>query len=147
MLYFLDTSALVKRYRQETGTQTLDEIFSQEDASIVICSLTVCEMIRTIDKHRQRKELSQENFEKLIKLFYHDLHSDRISIMQIGQERIFRANELIMNFHLSAADALILATALGLQDTYPVFVCADVRSGLLHAAEACHLSTLNPLSE
>jgi predicted nucleic acid-binding protein len=49
-------------------------------------------------------------------------------------------------FDLSGADAVILACALDLLPDSPIFVCADTRSGLLRAAEARGLSTLNPLS-
>ena len=53
---------------------------------------------------------------------------------------------LYFQFHLTAPDAIILATALHMAPHTPVFVCADTNSGLLHAAEGCGLSTLNPLT-
>lgn len=34
--YFLDTSAVVKRYHQEIGTDAIDSIFDSEDRIIVI---------------------------------------------------------------------------------------------------------------
>lgn len=147
MVYFLDTSALVKRYRQETGTETLDEIFSGTDNTIVICSISMCEVVRAIDKHFQRKELGLEDFQKIINAFYADIYVQRIAILEIVREMLFEANELITKYHLSANDSLILASALTLREGInPIFVCADVRSGLLRAAESCHLSTLNPLA-
>lgn len=146
MIYFLDSSVLVKRYRQEVGTETMDEIFAERTNTIIICSLSVCEVVRAIDKHFRNKELGLEDFQKVIDSFYADLHSQRLEIVEVNRERLFKANGLILKYHLSTTDAIILACALALEETNLVFVCADVRSGLLRAAESCHLSTLNPLA-
>ena len=146
MLYFLDTSALVKRYRQEAGTEIIDEIFSDKSSTVVICSLSICESVKAIDRHFQKKELSPSDFEKIIELFYSDLHTKLMTIVEIGRPTLFKANDLIMRHHLTTVDSIILASALAIEDANPVFVCADIRSGLLDAAESCRLSTLNPLS-
>ena len=146
MLYFFDTSALVKRYRDEVGTEIIDEIFEETTSKIVICSVSICEVVRAIERHFRRQEINQSDFQKTVGSFYEDLRSERISILETIRERFFRANDLIIQHHLSANDAIILASAIALQDAHPIFVCADIRSGLLRAAEACQLSTLNPLN-
>ena len=43
--YFFDTSALIKLYHNETGTDTLNNLIASDDPDIVISDLTVIEMI------------------------------------------------------------------------------------------------------
>ena len=62
---------------------------------------------------------------------------------EVGSDVVHR---LFAEHALTSHDALILAAALDLRPFEIIFVCADARSGLLRAAEACGLSTLNPLS-
>ena len=66
--------------------------------------------------------------------------------MSTAARHVFEAETLILEHHLSANDAIIPACVLDARDQQPVFVCADVHSGLLRAAETSGLSTLNPLS-
>lgn len=40
--YFLDTSALFKRYMQEKGSDIVDELFKEENL-LFISSITLCE--------------------------------------------------------------------------------------------------------
>ena|SRR3989338_1946927 len=122
MLYFLDTSALVKRYRYEEGTPIIDKIFSGEDTEAIICSLSISEVASALDKHLRKKEISSEDFRKTIERFYLDIRTQKISILDIKQDIFFTANDLIFNYHLTSSDAIILA------------------------AIANHLSTLNPVS-
>ena len=42
--YFLDTSALVKRYHGEAGTDAIDRIFAQSLAELVISRLALVEV-------------------------------------------------------------------------------------------------------
>ena len=146
MIHFLDTSALVKRYRQEAGTEIIDEIFHEENNAIIICSLSMCEFIQAIDKHFRRKEIGLDDVRKVIDRFYSDIHNQKISIMEINQEILFRANDVILRHHLTTIDAIILGTVIGCRHLNPIFVCADTRSNLLKSAHEYHISTLNPLS-
>lgn len=146
MIYFLDTSALVKRYRSEKGTQILDEIFSEEGAEIIICSLSISEVASAINKHLQRKEIASEDFKKTIGRFYYDIKEGKIAVLDISRDTFFAANDFIFEYHLTSSDAIILTSCIELQRINPIFVCADTRSGLLYAAQSCLLSTLNPLS-
>jgi len=41
--YFLDTSALVKRYHQEVGTDIIDKIFGEEGKVLFISDLSIIE--------------------------------------------------------------------------------------------------------
>jgi predicted nucleic acid-binding protein len=43
--YFFDTSALVKRYHEEQGTDAIDALFAVADSSFVISRLGIVEMV------------------------------------------------------------------------------------------------------
>ena len=146
MLYFLDTSALVKRYRFENGTPTIDNIFSDENVEIIICALSISEVASALNKHLRKKEITPEDFRKTVERFYFDLQIQKVSVLDIKEDDFFKANNLIFEYNHTSSDAVILAAALELREFEPIFVCADIRSGLLSAAIANHLSTLNPAS-
>ena len=145
MLYSLDTSALVKRYHVELGSPVVIELFDAPDAQLVICSLSLAETIAVLARRYRRNEISKEDFEAAKFRLALD-HSTGIGIIDVDRHHIVAAHDLILHHSLSGTDAVILACALDLRAESPIFVCADVRSGLLRADEASGLSTLNPLS-
>lgn len=146
MLYFLDTSALVKRYHIELGSPVVVELFDVPGNELVICSLSLAETIGVLARRYRRKEISHEDFEAAKFRVALDHSTGNVGIIDVERRHILAAHDLILQHALSGTDAVILACALDLSDESPIFVCADVRSGLLRAAEASGLSTLNPLS-
>ena len=146
MLYFLDTSALVKRYRAERGTELVDAVFEDRANAMLISALSIAEVARALDTHVRRGEISAGDARLALSKLYAECHAGALGVLDIQRRYLFHANDLILQFHLTAPDAIILATALTLAPQTPIFVCADTRSGLLHAAETSGLSILNPLS-
>jgi predicted nucleic acid-binding protein len=146
VLYFLDTSALVKRYHAEPGTETVLACFNDPHNLLLICNLSIAELIAALQKLLLRGQLSHDAVKAARGQLMLDLLSGRLGVVDVHRRHIFEAESLIVDYNLSANDAIILACLLEARPQQPVFVCADVRSGLLRAAEAHGLSTLNPLS-
>ena len=146
MLYFLDTSAVVKRYHVEPGSTVIIDLFDTADSQLVVCSLSLAETTGVLARRQRRGDVSVEDFEAARFRLALDLSTERVGIIDIERRHVVAAHDLILQHALSGTDAVILACALDLTADAPVFVCADTRSGLLRAAEACGLSTLNPLS-
>lgn len=48
MVYLFDTSALLAHYRGEAGAEKVQEIFADEDARILICSVSIPEFARRL---------------------------------------------------------------------------------------------------
>ena len=71
--YFLDTSALVKRYHQEIGTDVVDEIFESEDRVIIISNISITEFVSTINRKKNEKEITQDDLELVLSKFYADI--------------------------------------------------------------------------
>jgi predicted nucleic acid-binding protein len=146
VLYFFDTSALVKRYHEEPGTQTVVECFRDPHNLLLICNLSIAELIAALHKLERQGRLPHEAVEAARGQLMLDLLSAKLGVVDVQRHHVFEAETLILQHSLSANDAIILACLLEARAQQPVFVCADTRSGLLRAAEAHGLSTLNPLT-
>jgi len=145
VLYVLDSSALVKRYHREPGTDLVDQLFEDPANLFLISVLSLSEMTRVLERLQRQGVYSLGDIRMTQQRLYRDCQSGRIGLVEVTRAIALHANELILQFHLSAADAVMLATALHVQSHQPVFVTADTRSGLLQAAQACHLATVNPI--
>lgn len=146
MLYVFDTSALIKRYHQEPGTDVVLELFASHEAEWLTCTFCWVEAIAVLDRLCQRGTITRSGWELALSQLNKDVQMETIRVIDVTRRHVMACHPLIVRHHLTAADALILACSLDLVAEHPVFVCADIRSGLLRAAEACGLSTLNPLS-
>jgi len=141
MFYFLDTSALVKRYHQELGTEVVDSLFTTADVSFVTCSFVLLETIVVLKKLRKKGFITAEEFNDAFWQFQTECES-KIKIIDIYSFHIISARQLVLKYDFSAGDALILASATSMLREKPVFVCAD--ETLLRVAKESGLNTLNP---
>jgi predicted nucleic acid-binding protein len=60
--YYLDTSALVKRYAPEVGTAVLDDLFADPRAVLVIANITIVEMYSALSRKRRNREIADAGF-------------------------------------------------------------------------------------
>lgn len=146
MWYFLDTSALVKRYKREVGTDVVQRLFAEPTSMLLISAVTLAETYAALYRQSRRGHLRDAELNEALDGITADLERDRVSVLDISSHHVARSRQVIADYQLTSHDALILAAALDLKPFDIIFVCADIRSGLLRAAEACGLSTLNPLS-
>ena len=130
--YFLDTSALVKRYHLEVGTDVIDEIFDSVDRVIVISNISISEFVSTINRKKNEKEITQDDLELVLSKFYADI-MEHLTVIGIDDSHTISSLELILKHNLKALDSLQLAIALELSDLDIIFVGAD--SKLCEAAE------------
>ncbi len=56
--YFFDTSALVKRYHSEKGTENIDKIFIEDDRAVIISSLSITEIVSAMNRKKEEKVIS-----------------------------------------------------------------------------------------
>ena len=139
--YFLDTSALFKRYVQEEGSETVDVLFKEENI-LFISSVTICEVIsnlrRLVDVDRL---ISEKEFDLIKATFLGEIADGLLELTQLTTNILLESLEIISKRYVTPLDAIQLATALSLPEK-PVFVCADKK--LLRIAEDCGLEVLNP---
>lgn len=151
--YYFDTSALVKYYVIETGTQwvrtLIDERSDTQWVNVISTSvLTWAEIVSAFSKHHRSKIISNSLYACLLARFLRDGQS-RYARLGADDATINLAVELIQHYPLRAYDGVQLATALRLNQVMResrlpplTFVSAD--AVLCDAAKAEGLATVNP---
>ena len=151
--YFLDTSAIVKRYASfEAGHFWVDalcaaaagNVIFASDVAVVEVVAAFCRMART-----QPPRLSEARRNQLIALFRAHDGASTYAFVAVDHLLCERAADLCLTHPLRAYDAVQLACALVIRDQAaaarlppPTFVSADIE--LLAAAVAEGLTIENP---
>ena len=144
-LLYLDTSALVKLYLDEPGSERVEELASEDsDHDLAICSITQVEFHAAIRRRRREGGLDDEEVELAIELFNGRLRDDFLR-RPVDDRTLDLASSLTARHPLRGYDAVQLAACLDLaraERDPPTFVCAD--RTLLTAAEAEGLPVIDP---
>jgi predicted nucleic acid-binding protein len=128
MPFFIDTSALFKRYQPEHGTELVCQILEEADRLLYISSVTLIVVISNlkrlfeIDKITTEEQFQQQRF-----FFYQDINALGITILDVTPEDIIRAESLILKRYMKPVDSIQLAIALNLQRNDITFVSSDQR--------------------
>lgn len=141
--YFFDTSALVKRYAPEPGTEAVDALIDASDSRIVITSLTVVETTSAARRKYNSGTFSERDVSSLLATFYREATTD-FAIVPLDESVMAAALDLVLQHDLRTLDSLQLSSAEILAEEFEdyAFVCAD--TDLLNVASARSLSTVNP---
>lgn len=143
---FFDTSALVKRYAEEPGTETVDELIDDADATVFITSLSVIEMTSAFRRKYNRDDVTEETMLALLSTFFDEALSEFV-VLPMDEALFDWSFELILDDDLRTLDSLQLAAALSLaaDRTDLQFVCAD--ETLVSVARSHELDAITPLAE
>jgi predicted nucleic acid-binding protein len=140
MILYLDTSALIKKYFKEAGS---DEVISkwQEATGIVTSSVAYAEALASIHRKQKEAKFGNDKLGKILDAFRRDWSSFiRVEVTDDLNEWI---DKMVSRFPLRGFDAIHLASALIVHETLSeefLFVCYDKR--LLKAAQMAGLETL-----
>ncbi len=143
MSYFVDTSALFKRYQPEKGTAVVSGILETSDETIFISSITIVEIVSNLKRLCEIDKITtEEEFLRQRSFFYQDIDTLGITILDMTAEDIIKAESLILTRYMKPVDSIQLAIALNLQQDNITFVSSDQK--LCKIAEAEGLKTLIP---
>lgn len=110
MRYFFDSSALVKRYRNEPGSEVVKDIFLELPSPIiVISSLSLCEVASALNKAKNRGEIKAQELLIATTEFYSDCVEQKIGVIDVNRGHLLCANDLILDHNLTSLDAIFLA--------------------------------------
>lgn len=144
MSYFLDTSALVKIYHREAGTDTVLSLYCG-NAELVISELSQVEFMSSVYRKYRERELTRAALHAVARKFEEDTRQ-RYTLLQFSSAVIEEANSLLFQFAeqhaLKTQDSLQLAFCKTYCETGALFVCADTKLTELAAIEG--LKTLVP---
>jgi predicted nucleic acid-binding protein len=76
--YFFDTSALVKRYHQEPGSQRVNAIFGDQDNALIISELAIVELASALQRKQNRDEITIQALHDALAHFAREVLSDII---------------------------------------------------------------------
>lgn len=149
-LFWLDASAIVKRYVSETGTPLVHELFDRVPRSRMLCLLEgIGEVISAFVRYRNARTITADTFRQaLVELRADFSHHPQVHRVHPSPEQVSDSWYLIQIYSLNSTDAIILRCALDeaaelrILGHDLVLVSADVR--LIAAAQAEGLRTFNP---
>ena len=143
MPFFIDTSALFKRYQPEKGTTAVTRILEDRSQTLYISSITIVEMISNLKRlFEVDKITTEEQFQLQRGFFYKDIVTLNITILDITSEDVIKAEDLILKRYMKPVDSIQLAIALNMKSDDIVFVSSDQR--LCKIAAQKGLKTLTP---
>jgi len=147
--YFLDTSAIIKRYISEQGQAWILSLCNPAQShELYISQAALIEVVAAICRRAREQSISIAERDRLITVFRQDSKVS-YNIWPVTTELYHAAGDLCRSHRLRAYDAIQLACVLALrqytstnQAPEPIFVCAD--TGLLDVAGVEGLQVENP---
>jgi predicted nucleic acid-binding protein len=146
-VYYFDTSAILKRYRNELGTDVVDRLFDspQGDSQFYISFLTILELTSSILRLVKGGQLSQSVADDMLARFSQDI-PDTFRLAPLTDAILNGAVTVVGRHQLRSGDAIHLATASSIFSLAPesegILVSSD--SELLSAAANSGMGVLNP---
>jgi len=115
MKVYLDTSAIVKRYLEEQGSDVVDEFFERaygEEVVLVASQWNIGETAVVFDKYEQRNIISDAY--EIFKIFQNELYlltrMGFFKIIPASADIIAESIPIIFKHHIYIADALQITT-------------------------------------
>ena len=144
--YFLDTSALVKLYHQESGTDVLDSLLHDDDI-LVISAVARVEFLSALYRKLRKGEIDSKILEYEVELFRHDL--EKFIVIPLDNEIVDEAERMMVRYGvegLRTLDAVQLASVAIYKDRDTIkFVAADKKFEMIAAKAG--FDVFNPVSQ
>lgn len=151
-IYF-DAIALIKRYSQEIGTPLVNEAFRLLPPTRMTCfTLGILEIVSILVRKRNDGRLNQTLFEQaMIEFRAEVVDHEEFSAASVSDALLLSALDLIAKHNLNATDAVILRSALNLQQVLreagdELMLCTSDKR-LVRAAHGEGLTTFDPEEE
>lgn len=150
MFYYLDTSSLLKRYKSETGSDNIDDLFAQihfTRQKIFTSSFTSVEIVSASQRLLKVKKIARDSYRKILLSFISDI-DPYIQFVPISNDIIVIAMWIVDRYSLRPGDALQLACMLHIRDIVKTnqeeitFIASD--KSLCSAAVREKITTFDP---
>ena len=140
---YADTSALVKFYYPEQGSDSVEEVLLGADR-VYISQLTIVEMASALMQKIRTGDLTKRAETMIWTAFQDDIDAGNVELVQLQDRHYLKAADIIREYGKShgikTLDALHLSIAHGLQSAS--FLCADKALVRIAAAMGIKLQLL-----
>lgn len=112
-LAYIDTSAFIKRFIEEPGTDTVERFIAEGGFTLTISSLSMVEIKSVLKRKVLNREITQETAKTIKELIDLEIASQSLAFQTIDAGTFERTGHLIdgLTSHLGALDAIHLACA------------------------------------
>lgn len=150
LIYYADSSVLVKRHVQEIGSLWLQNLSTPSTGNIIItATLSIIEVISALNRRKREASISTNDYAQLSTDFLLTV-SNEYELIDLSNSVIVESNRLLENYPLRAGDSIQLASAIQARDALqnnklptPIFLVSDAK--LLDAARAEGFTVDDPL--
>jgi len=140
MNLFFDTSALIKKYIMEEGTDNVDDLMNKADR-VYVSSTTEIETLSTFRRLLIEKAINENDYKILKKEFETDYQF--YTRVDFDDSIVTNAKLMIEKYQLKSLDSIQLGTMLMLKDEIDFFVVCDDK--LIKAGKKERLKIINPI--
>lgn len=140
MIFFFDTSALIKRYVLEDGSDKVDQLFDLANV-IAVSPITLIEASSALKRLLLTKLISQNDYLQLKQIIGEDFKDFEVIPFTSNIEDT--AIRIIEKYQLKTLDSIQLASSLNVETHIDGFVVSDAK--LKDAAESEGFHVINPV--
>lgn len=147
MNLFFDTSALIKFFHEESGTELVTDLITAPGNSVYVSDLVRLEFVSALHRRYRNKEINGTALNEAISGFFEEYQ--RFNIEPLGHAVLQEAEELLIKYgktySLRTLDALHLATFVLIKEDDWLFVACD--DNLISVIKAIGALVINPLTD
>ena len=123
MILFADTSALAKRYIEESGSDVVDELLSRADI-LIVSSITRIELNSAFSRRLKDRTLDEKSYKSALGEFNNDF--EFIEVIKFDLEAESSAIDNIRKHNMKTLDAIQLSSVK--MSKADMFITADKKS-------------------
>ena len=147
--YFIDTSALAKRYHKENGSDAVDRILEQSGSRSLISHLSIVELESVFAIKMRTGEIDQTALDIARRRFRADLAQQRLVVaLPVYESHFQSARHLLIQYGvaegLRTLDSLQLAIAPDLRQSGHIGVLVSADQRLCRVASLAGCPAVNP---
>jgi len=89
--YLIDTSALVKQYRSEKGSEKVKKLFEESENERIIISIVIVEMLHIFYRLHREGKITDIELKKTIGTFFNDIDKGRIKVYDVSRVHLLKS--------------------------------------------------------
>ena len=96
--YYFDTSAALKHYHSERGTEEIRRLVHDSASHCILSRLTLTEMQRAFARRARQRELNGDELKRLRGILYKDLQQHRFCLIRVQEFHHHSAVRLFLKY-------------------------------------------------